>query len=578
MLELLPESCQTYMASLFRPDITQSTTPYEQALRPEPWPSFHGKRTCTVHQRVLQAVEEFWELILTTENRGSNISDVSVISPLMHNIDTCSLGNILILTCQAKGMSVEQLRAAIPSCDCPRHLESRQWIIPWLMEEIGTVTVSTINLICCNDKLNGVQAPHLYGGLTGIPSISYMVQFWLESFAISMSCACSHGDKYMVAVTLFAHSVGEPNCSDHKMGEQFNIVESKEFKSNSYLCFGIYLAGSLLILIELEQCTGTSSYGIKSRVHPLCASTSRALIWLLCECPFPVCREFLAGAIIISFAITCAAKLYSAGGIIFSFSVPLKPSSACEQPRTLAYSDATTLTPMVQIQSPYSAGTMCLGFLCDILHSSHNHIARNNFDKASNILVAQLHVFRVLTHDSSEPDGMAHDTERYQGVANTWYLCSSCAHLLIQCPSKKSIMQPFVAHVQWDPDGLQLLDVQSGRVPTSLHWLSIFNMSMSKVCVCLETLLPWDPGELTREESWPWLEGKPVVKGEGVLASCPGADRHGLGPALPRSTEIAQVPPSREVHIHQDARSTSSGMDHGQAPAASSSPTSGSLP
>lgn len=155
------------------------------------------------------------------------------------------------------------------------------------------------------------------------------------------------------------------------------------------------------------KCTGKSSCEKKTGLCSLRPSTSRPWMVFPVEWPLSSRRELLVGAKIISMEVTCTVKLCSTRGVIFSsYSGPLKSSSNCEQPQNLESSDATTLTPPVEFQSSYSIGMMFLSYMCDILHSFSNEVARNSVDNRSIILVMWPRLLRFLSPASSEPDGM----------------------------------------------------------------------------------------------------------------------------------------------------------------------------
>lgn len=225
---------------------------------------------CTLHSREgaefcfhLDASYEFYlektALVEKMENSGSNNFILSIITPLVHSSNTCSFGNILMLAWRSQGLSMEQLHEATPS-------------------------------------------------------YAILVLNWPSSLARYKPCVSFLDNKYVVVIQLLAQLISDLIGKVHKRGMQPNAVESKEYKSNSYLYFPIHL-------VELEQGTYLSSNGVKTGMYLLCASTnSMALVVLLLEWQLSSCREFLVGAIIVSISVTCTAHLYSTGGTIFIFS------------------------------------------------------------------------------------------------------------------------------------------------------------------------------------------------------------------------------------------------------------------
>lgn len=227
-------------------------------------------------------------------------------------------------------------------------------------------SLGDILVLTCRSQ--GLSIEHL---LEATHSCDIILLTWLVSSASYKSCSCSTDNKYVVVVQLMAHYIGDLIGSAQK-----------------------YMTGSLLILGESEQCTNNSSYGIKHRLPPLCTSTSRALMMLLFEWPFPSSREFLAGAIILSVAVACMTKMCSA--------------------------------------LPFSAGMRCSGFLGSLLHSSYHQVPRNRIDKGSNIQIAWLPVLRILSHDSYELDGMTNKFEQLAelGLSMSWDPGGRCATVL----------------------------------------------------------------------------------------------------------------------------------------------------
>lgn len=237
----------------------------------------------------------------------------------------------------------------------------------------------------------------------------------------------------------------------------------------------------------VEQCTDKSPCEIETGLRSFCVSTSRALMVFLFEWPLSPFTEFLVGTMIISVAVTCTEKLCSARGVIFSSSGPLNSSSSCEQPHNVESSGATTLTLPVQFQSTYSVGTMCLGFLCDILHSSWNQVARNCIQNGSIVPVAHLHVLKFLSHDNTEPEGM---TDKFQQLAEL-DVCRAMPYELMLYLDRKL-----------DISNSQLADY-SNRCSlfwprSDYHYLLIYPLDMLAFDLHLYQLgISWDPEGLT---------------------------------------------------------------------------------
>lgn len=73
---------------------------------------------------------------------------------------------------------------------------------------------------------------------------------------------------------------------------------------------GVHLVGTCLIMIELELCTDLISYQVKTGLHPLCMSGSRALLVLMFDWPLSSERELIARAMA-----TSTQKLLQSSGI-----------------------------------------------------------------------------------------------------------------------------------------------------------------------------------------------------------------------------------------------------------------------
>lgn len=100
----------------------------------------------------------------------------------------------------------------------------------------------------------------------GKPLLRYPSNYMVEFSCKSKSSACFPDDMYM----------------------------SNKCKHNSCLCSGIHLVGTLLILIDSDQCNDKISFGNITGQHPLCASThSRTLMVLLFERPLSRVTELL---------------------------------------------------------------------------------------------------------------------------------------------------------------------------------------------------------------------------------------------------------------------------------------------
>ena len=73
--------------------------------------------------------------------------------------------------------------------------------------------------------------------------------------------------------------------------------EAENYKGiQSYPDYIVHSQGGIwLLLIDLEQCIETISYGIKPGLHRLCVSASSTLMVLRLEGPFIPCTDILVG-------------------------------------------------------------------------------------------------------------------------------------------------------------------------------------------------------------------------------------------------------------------------------------------